>query len=406
MKALFAVLLLGCATACGAKPAASPEPRTAHDGQNEVEVPRTVITPQGASSVPELLQEAAALAKAERWAEAAAAYDRVYRLEPEKRLGDQAVWGAADAYDRANNLEAAVARFELYAGREPESDLATAALVRATRIHVFRARFQAAGVHADRLLKKLDALTPLAKISVYGAKALSLLDRGESEQASYFIEKGRNIVDAEQLDRAVPLDRDLAQLFYALGELRRLRAAQIKFEPLPPNFTALLEQRCQLLLDAQTAYSDTMRAGDGHWSAMAGYRVAELYQDLHRDLMAVRPPPSAGTERERQLWEGAVRTRYAILLSKAKTMAEHTLAMATRVGEQSVWVDKTRQAIKDIDQAVSEKKSLLEKLNYTQANYDQYIAEQEALPQGKPKPKAPAPKASGVAPKGSGSGKP
>jgi predicted small lipoprotein YifL len=104
MNALFAVLLLSCAVACGGGPATSPPARTARDGQSEIEVPRTVITPQGASSVPELLQEAAALAKAERWAEAAAAYDRVYRLEPEKGLGDQAVWGAADAHDRANNL--------------------------------------------------------------------------------------------------------------------------------------------------------------------------------------------------------------------------------------------------------------------------------------------------------------
>lgn len=394
MRALFAVLLLTCATACGAETAASPEPHSAHDGKSEIEVPRTVITPQGASSIPELLQQAAALAKAERWAEAAAAYDRVYRLGPPPEQGDQAVWGAAEAYDNANNLEAAVARFELYAERRPESELATAALVRAVRINVFRARFSAAGVQADRLLKQLDVLTAHAKIAVYGAKALSLLERGENDQASYFIEKGRNIVDAEGLDRAVPLDRDLAQLYYALGEFRRKRATLIKFEPMPPTFLALLEARCQLLLDAQTAYSDTMRANDAHWSAMAGYRVAELYQDLHRDLMAVRPPPSAGTERERQLWEGALRTRYSILLTKAKTMAEHTLAMATRVGEQSSWVDKTRQAIKDIEAAIVEQEALLVKIQYTKANYEEYIAEQEALAQGKPKPKptAPAPK--------------
>ena len=88
-------------------------------------------------------------------------------------------------------------------------------------------------------------------------------------------------------------------------------------------------------------------------------------------------------------------------------MAEHTLAMATRVGEQSVWVDKTRQAIKDIDQAVSEQKSLLEKLNYTQANYDQYIAEQEALAQGKGKNKPSLPVSKGPpAPKAASSGKP
>jgi hypothetical protein len=391
MVRYFLLLVLSCTAACGGS---KPGAQSAHD-QNapsgEVEVPRTVVTPSGASSIPELLRDAAALATAERWGEAAAAYERAYRLEPEGPSGDEAVWGAADAHDHANELEPALARYELFAEREPSTPRGRDALVRATRILVFLDRFPAAGVYAERLLKKLDELNDFDRIAVLSAHALALIERGEDQQASYFIEKGRDIVDARQLDAAGRVPRDLAQLYYALGESRRVKAERLVFQPLPPSFGAALEARCQLLLDAQSAYSDSMRAYDAHWSAKAGFRTAELYERLHQDLLAVKPPPNADTEAKRQLFEGAVRTRYAILLTKAKGMAEHTLAMSDRTGEHSEWVDRTRQALKTIDQGIADEAAALAKLPYTKQDLEAYFAQMD--------PASPPPPAGGGATK-------
>jgi hypothetical protein len=387
--AYLSASLAGCAATPGAG-AQGPEKTGAH---SEVEVPRTVITPDDASSVPELLRDAARLAEQKRWREAAAAYDRAYRLEPEGASGDVAVWGAANAYDQAGDNEAALARYELLAQRDPDAPQGLASRVRALRLLVYLGRFQAAGAHAERLSKELDALNELGRIAVFGARALALLERGDDQQASYYIEKGRDIAEANKLDEATPLPRDLAQLYYALGELRRVRADRIKFAPLPPAFGSVLEARCVLLLDAQSAYSDTMRANDAHWSAMAGFRVAELYSDLHRDLLAVGAPASADTERKRQLFEGAVRTRYAILLTKAKGMAEHTLAMAARTGESSEWVDRTRQALTAIERGIAEEQAALAKLPYTRQDFEAYFAQMEAAAASPPKPALSAPRA-------------
>jgi hypothetical protein len=406
MKRHFLLLLLSCAPACAAgqaSPAASPG-QSGHG--REVEVPRTVVTAKDASSIPELLRDAAALATAERWGEAAAAYERAYRIEPEGASGNEALWGAAEAHDHANELELALSRYELLAQREPGTVRGREALVRATRLLVFLGRFAAAGVYAERLLKQPEKLGDFERIAVMSARALSLLERGEEQQASYFIEKARDIVESRQLDAAGRVPRDLAQLYYALGESRRVKAERVVFDPMPPNFGAVLEQRCQLLLDAQSAYSDSMRAYDAHWSAMSGFRTAELYQKLHRDLLAVKAPLSADTERKRQLFEGAVRTRYAILMAKAKGMAEHTLAMADRTGEHSEWVERTRAALKSIDQAIADEEAALAKLPYTKQDFEAYFAQMDAAappgPAASPKPGA-AGKAS--APKGSGAPK-
>lgn len=393
MSQYFRLLLQGSVAvavcACGAATPGALAPATA-DGApgREIQVPRTIVTPGGASSITELLRDAAKLAKAERWAEAAAAYERAFALEPEGAAGAEALWGAADAHDHANELEPALARYELVARRQPETPQGHDAMVRATRLLVFLGRFAPAGLYAERLLKKPEQLSDFDRIAVFSARALALLERGEDQQASYFIEKGRDIIDTKQLDAAGRVPRDLAQLYYALGEYRRVRAERVVFQPMPPNFGAVLEDRCQLLLDAQSAYSDSMRAYDAHWSAMAGFRIAELYQKLHRDLLAVQPPPSADTERKRQLFEGAVRTRYAILLTKAKAMAEHTLSMAERTGEHSEWVDRTRQALKGIDERIADEEATLAKLPYTRADFEAYLAQMEAAAAG---PTTPAP---------------
>lgn len=340
------------------------------------------MTPSGASSLPELLRDAAALAAAERWSEAARGYEQAYRIEPEGASGDEALWGAAEAYDHDNQHEQALARYELVARRHPDSPRGHQALLRATRLLVFLGRLPPAGVYAERLLKKADELSDFERIAVLSARALALLEGGEDQQASYFIEKGRDIVESRQLDAAGRVPRDLAQLYYALGELRRLRASRIVFQPMPPNFGAALEARCQLLLDAQSAYSDSMRAYDSRWSAMAGFRTTELYERLHHDLLAVQPPANADTESKRQLFEGAVRTRYAVLLSKAKGMAEHTLAMAERTGERSEWVEQTRRALQHIEQGIRDEAAALAKLPYTKQDFEAYFAEAEAKSSG------------------------
>jgi len=381
MKRHFLLLLVTCAACCGAaQPPASPQ--GARNGTGELEVPRTVVTAKDATSIPELLRDAGALATAERWQEAAAAYDRAYRIEPEGASGDEALWGAAEADDHQSRYDEALSRYERYAQRAPGTPRGRESMVRATRLLVFMGRFAPAGVYAERLLKQPEQLGDFERIAVMSARALALLERGEEQQASYFIEKARDVVEARQLDAAGRVPRDLAQLYYALGESRRLKAERVVFDPMPPNFGAVLEERCQLLLDAQSAYSDSMRAYDAHWSAMAGYRTAELYQRLHQDLLAVQPPPSADTERKRQLFEGAVRTSHAILLTKAKGMAEHTIAMAERTGEQSEWVSRTREALKSIEQRIADENATLAQLPYSRADFEAYLAQMEAAVAG------------------------
>jgi tetratricopeptide (TPR) repeat protein len=326
-----------------------------------------VVTPESTTDIPELFAKATADGQAKRYDTSASAFERAFQLDPDGPLADRSLFESAEMYDLAGKHEEALARYEQVARRFPKSALDRVARIRALRLLTYLEHYPRAGELAESTAAKYKDLLSFDQLAVQAARALSRLAAGDDAQAEMAISKARDIIERENLDAAGRVPAELAPVYFALGELRRMRAERIHFLPMPENFGAALEQRCQLLLDAQSAYSDAMRAYDSHWSAMAGYRVGELYQKLHEEMMQVPPPKTADTERKRQLFEGAMRLRYSILLDKAKSMLDHTVAMTDRTGEQSPWVLKSRQARDAIVQAMEEERQALARLPYTKA---------------------------------------
>jgi tetratricopeptide (TPR) repeat protein len=367
------LVLVGSALGCASRPAPGAAQPSGPASPEHVTVSRTIVTPTDVSSIPELHERAKARLAAGDAAGAAAELDRVYSLDPQGELAPAALHEAGLAHEQAGDREAALSRFEELARRFPDHALGRDALLRSIRLLAFLERWQRASDAADRLLARYPDLRPIERIVAFGAKALLLVSLGDADKATHHVEKARSIVEEHRLDAAGKIPRDLAQLYYALGEARRIRGERIRFDPLPPNFAQTLEERCQLLLDAQSAYSDSMRAYDAHWSAMAGFRVGELYQKLHEDLMRVPKPRTADNEARRQLFEGAMRLRYSVLLDKGLSMMDHTLSMSARTGEKSQWVERARQAKTQLEQARDAENAAIDRLPYTRAELRQAL---------------------------------
>jgi tetratricopeptide (TPR) repeat protein len=338
-------------------------------GGAPVAVSRTIVTPTGAATIEEIFARARVDFAEKRFLDAARGFDRIVELDPDGPHARDAWIFSAAAHDHTGDLDGAAARYLETARRFPNDTVARDALVAAVRVLTYLERWEQAGKAADALLPRLGELPPIEKIVVYGGKALAVVFSDVPDGALYFIEKGRDIIDTERLDAAGAVPRDLAQIYFALGELRRIRGERIHLAPPPPAFAQVLEQRCQLLLDAQSAYSDAMRAYDAHWSAMAGYRVGALYQSLHDELMRI-PPPPASTPEKAQLFEGAMRLRYSVLLEKGLAMMEHTLSLAERTGEKSEWVRRAAEAKQVLAGSVQAEQAALAKLPYSRADLE------------------------------------
>ena len=375
--------IVGCAGERSSDVARSPT------APSRIDVPRTVITPDSATSLPELFEKARAKANAGDLEGAAALFDRIVQHEPDGPLAAPSLFEAGDAHDRLGHHQAAIARYRAVVEKHPSSALAKDSALRCVRLLAYVEDFPWAGRFADRLLERRAELRPIEEVVAYGGKALALVAEGDDARALTYVERGRDVVERHQLDAAGRIPRDLAQLYYALGEVYRLRGERIRFVPAPLNLAVTLEQRCQLVLDAQRAYSDTWRAYDAHWSSMAGYRVGELYQRLHEDLMQLDAPTSADTKSRKDLYEAAMRLRFTVLLEKARGMMEHTLAMAEREGERSTWVARAREAKARLELAEKAEADALSRLPYTRAELQAALDEigQRAKAKAKEKPR-------------------
>lgn len=221
-------------------------------------------------------------------------------------------------------------------------------------------------VVADQVLAS-QGLSVLQIVEARGARALGLVEQGLIDEASRDVMRARDLIEEHRLGEAGKLPIELAPVSFALGEVRKGKSEEIKLAPVPPNFTEVLEQRCQGLLDAQNAYTDAMRAHDAHWSAMAGFRIGQLYEQLHRDVMEIPPPSAATSLRKKQLFEGAMRLRYRVLLEKGLRMMDGVVRMGERTGEASAWVGRAKEAQKQLERALAEEKAVLAGMPFTEA---------------------------------------
>jgi tetratricopeptide (TPR) repeat protein len=358
VKGIWIGIAIGVAGCAGKPPAVAPT-------QPVIYVAPTVITPKDDEPPVQVFEHARSLLQERKAREAAEIFDHLAARDDAGDIAPVALFNAGVAWEETGDREAALLRFRSTAERYPKGDVGKWAIIRSVRIHAYLEQWSQLSAMSDLLLTRAD-LIDIEKLEGLGSKALAVVEAGDPDAAEKLIAKGRDIIDALRLGEGGKLPLEVAQIHFALGEVRKLRSEAITFVPLPANFADALERRCQGLLDAQSAYSDAMRSYDAHWAAMSGYRVGELYQRLHRDVMAIPTPRAAGNTSDKRLFEGAMRLRYRVLLEKGLKMMEHTIMAGERTSEKSAWIERARAAKRELELALVDQKNRMANLPYSE----------------------------------------
>jgi tetratricopeptide (TPR) repeat protein len=369
LAAVLAAFLAGC----GAAPIAARAPvPVATAAVPKVEVAPMVVSPFSDLELEQQFEQARALLLRESYREAAERFDRLVRLAPQGDTAAPSLYNGGLAHEGLGERLVAVERYRELLSRFPDHVTTREAPFRLSRLYAYLERWSDLAANADTILALKD-LSVLETIEAHGAKALGLVEQDKVDEAAREVGLARDLIEQHRLGESGKPPLELAQASFALGEVRRKRSEKIGFDPMPPNFVEVLEQRCQGLLDAQSAYTDAMRSYDAHWSAMAGYRVGQLYQQLHRDVMAIPPTAKSNTLKKKQLFEGAMRLRYRVLLEKGLKMMDGTVRLGQRTGEDSAWVHRAEEARRDIELAIEDEKRALSKLPYTEAELQEAL---------------------------------
>jgi tetratricopeptide (TPR) repeat protein len=294
-------------------------------------------------------------------------FDRARQSAPQLPVAPWAAYWAACVAEDAEQWRDAAKRYAELLDAFPDEPLARPAAVGAVRLFTFIEEWVLAEQLARRLLDQDARLTAQERVGLHGTVALAALQSDRLPDAQRHVALGRRIAEQYKLNEAETWSRDLAQLYFAQGEVRRLNAEALTFVPPPGNFAERFEERAQAVLDAQSTYLDVMRARDAHWTSRAGLRIGELYQRLHNEVMQT-PVPAAVEAGKVDLFRGAMRLRFVVLLEKGLKVLDRTWEMAQRTGERSSWVDLVQQRRTEMARALELEQAALDALPVSRAD--------------------------------------
>ena len=146
------------------------------------------------------------------------------KVQPEGPLAAFCLYYDGIANDELRRFDVALQRFVEINNRFPEHALALQASLRALRLAVHLERWSLAVTFSERVIGKRKRLKPFELVLPYGALAMDAVSRGDDNQAEQHVARARSIIEEVGLDVPGRIHRDLAVVYFALGELRRIRA--------------------------------------------------------------------------------------------------------------------------------------------------------------------------------------
>jgi tetratricopeptide (TPR) repeat protein len=343
-------LLAGCATS---RPATTGPAQLAYEPEH-IEVTPADLALAGKNDE-ELFAVGQAAFAAKEFERAAAAFDRLVDLHPGSKREAVALYDGGVAHQRLEQWRLALERFRAMVRKYTGPD-ALEASFRIAECHYHLDELPAATEVLTGLAARTDlpsgehirALTQLGIVELEGG----LLDDAE-KHLRLAVSAWRSGSERERLDDYHP-----AQAQYYLGEVYRSHFLAVKLDPSEDDeqkLAQVLETKASLLLSAQGNYLRAIRMGNGDWAVASGYRIGELYDGLYAAMVEAPPPPGLDAE-QAEAYRSELKRKVRVLVTKAITIYEQTLAVAGRarvednrfVAETQASLDRMKQALLDV----------------------------------------------------------
>jgi hypothetical protein len=340
----------------------------------QIEAQPRIVTSREVTTEAELAARAERALLEQKWREAADAYATLFEADPTGPHASEYLFDLGLALEGLEDRAKARDAFLDLARRFPEGAKARSALVRAATLDAYLEEWAALASIGEVLLERTD-LEDVDRIVALGARGLARVELGDDKAGSADIHEGLDLADQRHYGERDVLPVAVAQLRFALGELRRVRSERVELDPLPSDFLVKLDERCAGLLEAQAAYAMAVRSVDPHWAAMAGYRVGEMYRSLHRDLMRIPPPATSKTERQRQIFYAFMHVRYRVLLEKGLREMQQTVALGERTSDSSAWIQRATAAKAEMETALADEKAQIERMPFSEAEVNEALVQ-------------------------------
>jgi tetratricopeptide (TPR) repeat protein len=301
----------------------------------------------------ELLALGTSAFAAEDFEKAARCFVRLLEAYPQSPHQREAIFNAGLAYERLGRFAEALELFKQI--MEPAKGLEDAlhAAFRAAECHYHLNEFPAAIAILSVLAERED-IPAQERLQAKVERGICLIENDDLDQAEAALRASlnwwRDHREAERLDEYFP-----GQAQFFLGEIYRLYFEKVDLQPDSGDekLAKDLEYKCELLLSAQGHYLRAIRIGDVQWATAAGFRIGALYEQLYDDMLGAKAP-TGFDEEQAQVYREELRKKVRVLLTKAMSIYERTLAAAERIGVENPFVQRTKRSLDRMKQLLLE----------------------------------------------------
>ncbi len=343
-------LTTACATTAQQTAPVATGPRVIH--MEEVRIQTAVDPLSGLETfdASDLLAKGNGFIEKQEWDQALKLYDHLLKTFPTSELVPVALYNSGLAYAGLAEHEQALGRFqrviEGYAGTTTAKDAHYQSCLMLSKLD----RWQEVA-DAFWAIRQKGGLDSMDEIEARAGMAVAMFMLDDYDTAEREFMGVVRVYEERSKQEYLNAQYWVGQARFYLGEIyaRRFEKAsllptKLDGEAWKEEMAKLLEEKCDLLLRAQNNFIRTIRVGHTGWATAAGFRIGSMYERLYDDMQAVQLPPDLPPDAQ-PYYRELLTEKISVLVSKAIQVYERSLEMATRVGEQNEWVERTSRAL-------------------------------------------------------------
>jgi tetratricopeptide (TPR) repeat protein len=304
----------------------------------------------------ELLELGNAQFAEEAYDRAVKVYGKLLEEFPDSQYAALAAYNRGLGFEKLVEWEQAAEAFERVITRYPESSSHKDAYFRAAFAYSKLKRWDDVA-NTFYALRERGELEVMEELEARVGQAVGMFMQEEYATAEVEFMRALKFHEEQENKEYLPADYFIGQSRFYLGEIyarwfeeRALSKPSVEEEKWIEAMGNELEEKCELLLRAQSNFIRTIRIGHTGWATAAGYRIGSLYETLHSQMLEV-PVPESLSEDAKVVYREELRKRVRVLVKKAIRVYEMSKEMAERVGEKNEWVERTNaslQRMKDL----------------------------------------------------------
>ena len=301
---------------------------------------------------PTLFAEGGEHLDGDRYADAAASYDRLVKNFPDSPYVSPALYNAALSYEGLGRFNDAAERYRRILDEHSDSKQVKDALFRLGACYAETGRWVASSEIYGQAVKRTD-LTLGDRVEAttrLGLSHFELNDLAVAEQHfGQAIEQWKSHHETERLE---------SDFFLAMSHFYLAHIAHKRFRDLPVRLPQQqlerdLEAKARAFLDAQTKYVEAIKVKNPSWATASGYHVGTLYRELYDALAKAPLPPEFNSADKRVIYDLLLRDKLRVLLEKAKDILEKNVSMAERVGVKNGWVERSNEQLQEVARLIA-----------------------------------------------------